>query len=195
MKKNLKWWSFYRSPIDNATKKLLDKNLQTDGIACVIGGGSSLSNYADLDLFKEIPNKSDKYAVFVDGDNGDETKQKEKEKIKARCNNDGALFCKMPKREIENYCRPEKIKSCYVDNIKKKEGEDSQNPCISEIEALEIEITDDIDVEKYLKDLGLSGFKSGNNINIFNSMTKKEWEKADTNSEIKEFIESVYSKI
>lgn len=198
--KNTKYIIFVEGPDDVsflriAANKLLDKDLRNDGIACVIGGGSSLSNYADLGLFKEIPNKNDKYAVFVDGDNGDQTKQKEKEKIKAQCDNDGALFCKIFKREIENYCCPDRIKSCYVNNIKEKEDENSQNPRISEIEALEIEITDDTDVEKYLKELGLTGFKSGNNINVLNSMTKEEWEKADTNSEIKEFIKSVYSEI
>ncbi len=178
-----------------AAKKLLDKDLQSDKIACVIGGGSSLSNYADLGLFKEIPNREDKYAVFVDGDNGDKTKEKEKKKIEIQCNNDGALFCKISKREIENYCNPDRIKLCYINSIKEKEGKNTQNPRIGEIGKLEIEITDNIDVELYLKSLGLHSFKSGYNIKVLESMTKEEWKEIDTNSEIKEFIKNVYSRI
>lgn len=196
--KNTKYIVFVEGPddvqfINIAAKKLLGKEMISDGIACVIGGGSSLSNYADLDLFKVIPNRSDKYAVLVDGDNGDEIKQREKDKIKERCENDGALFCMMNKREIENYCKPEKIKTCYINGIKEEEGDGSQNPRIGEIEALEIEITADLDVEKFLREKGLLKFKSGKNIDVLEAMTEEEWQAVDQNSQIKEFIEKVYS--
>jgi hypothetical protein len=115
--------------------------------------------------------------------------------VEIQCNNDGALFCKAPKREIENYCCPDKIKLCYINSIKEKEGKNSQNARIGEIEELEIEITDDMDVEAYLKKLGLHGFKSGYNIKVLESMTKEEWKEIDTNSEIEKFIKSIYSKI
>ncbi len=174
-------------------KKLLSKDLVADEIACVIGGGSSLSNYADLDLFKHI--NGAKYAVLVDGDNGDELKQKEKEKIKARCDTDGALFHKLSKREIENYCCPEKIKECYVADIKDKEGVTSRNPRIGEIEALTLTIDKDIDVEKYLKDQGLNGFKKDMNIKVFETMDTDDWSKIDSTNEVKTFIETVYSKL
>ena len=174
-------------------KKLLNKDLIDDGIACVIGGGSSLANYADLDLFKHI--NGVKYAVLVDGDNGDEVKQKEKDKIKERCDSDGAIFCKLKKREIENYCCPEKIKECYISEIKLKEGEQSQNPRIEEIEAMTLTIDDDIDVEKYLKENGLNGFKKGMNIKVIEAMSIEDWNRVDTHNEIKEFLESIYSKL
>ncbi|HUS51566.1 MAG TPA: AAA family ATPase [Candidatus Paceibacterota bacterium] len=198
--KNTKYILFVEGPDDVsflkiAAKKLLDKDLQKDRIACVIGGGSSLSNYAELDLLKEIPNKCDKYAVFIDGDNGDESKQKEKERIRAKCEKDKALFCQISKREIENYCCPDKIKYCYIDAIKQKEGIGSQNPRIKEIEALEIKISDDTDVEKYLRELGLEGFKSNLNIKVFESMTKEEWQASDSGLEVKHFIENIYTKI
>lgn len=174
-------------------QKLLSKDLVADEIACVIGGGSSLSNYADLDLFKHI--NGVKYAVLVDGDNGDVSKQKEKEKIKARCDTDGALFHKLSKREIENYCCPEKIKECYVADIKEKEGIASQNSRIGEIEALTLTIDKDIDVEKYLKDQGLNGFKKDINIKVFKTMDTDDWNRTDNTNEVKTFIETIYSKL
>lgn len=174
-------------------RKILNKDLVADEIACVIGGGSSLANYADLDLFKHI--NGAKYAVLVDGDNGDAIKQKEKDKIKQRCDSDGAIFCKLSKREIENYCCPEKIKECYVAEIKSKEGEASQNPRIAEIEALTLTIDENTDVEKYLKENNLNGFKKEMNIKVIEAMSVEDWNKIDTTNEIKIFIESIYTKI
>jgi len=173
--------------------KILNKNLVADEIACVIGGGSSLSNYADLDLFKHI--NGAKYAVLVDGDNGDVIKQKEKEKIKQRCEADDAIFCKLSKREIENYCCPEKIKECYIAEIKSKEGEQSQNPRIAEISALTLTINENTDVEKYLKESNLNGFKKELNIKVIEAMSVDDWNGIDTTNEVKNFIESIYSKI
>jgi hypothetical protein len=174
-------------------KTLLNKDLSTDNIALVIGGGSSLSNYADLNLFKEI--NGEKYAVFVDGDNGDEIKQREKEKIETQCLSDGALFHKLTKREIENFCPAQKIKDCYIDEIKSKEGEHSQNPKIEEISNLSIIIDKNTDVEKHLKNLGLNGFKKGMNIKVFEKMDVSEWSAIDASSEVKNFLEEVYGKI
>jgi predicted ATP-dependent endonuclease of OLD family len=174
-------------------KKLLGKDLVADKIACVIGGGSALSNYADLDLFKHI--NGIKYAVLVDGDNGDEIKQKEKDKIEARCNDDGAFFYKLSKRDIENYCCPEKIKECYISNIKEREGESSQNPRIAEINELTLTLNADMDVEEYLKDKGFFNFKKDMNIKVFEAMTVDEWNRVDTTNEIKTFIETIYSKL
>ncbi len=171
--------------------KILNKNLVADEIACVIGGGSSLSNYADLDLFKHI--NGAKYAVLVDGDNGDVIKQKEKEKIKQRCEADDAIFCKLSKREIENYCCPEKIKECYIAEIKSKEGEQSQNPRIAEISASTLTINENTDVEKYLKESNLNGFKKELNIKVIEAMSVDDWNGIDTTNEVKNFIESIYS--
>jgi len=64
-----------------ASQTILNKNLEDDKILCVIGGGSSLKNYADLKLFKKLSGNTNNYAVLVDGDNGDEAKAREKEKI------------------------------------------------------------------------------------------------------------------
>ncbi|MDP1814527.1 MAG: AAA family ATPase [Leadbetterella sp.] len=174
-------------------QKLLKKDLIADEIACVIGGGSSLANYADLDLFKHI--NGAKYAVLVDGDNGDEAKQKEKEKIKTRCDLDNALFYKLSKREIENYCCVDKIKECYISEIKQKEGEQSQNPRIAEVQAMELIIDENTDVEKYLKEQGLSGFKKEMNIKVINEMSEDDWSRLDPINEIKTFIENIYSKL
>jgi predicted ATP-dependent endonuclease of OLD family len=163
-------------------KSILSKDLIDDKIACVIGGGSSLANYADLDLFKHI--NGARYAVLVDGDNGDETKQKEKEKIKKRCETDGALFYKLSKREIENYCCPEKIKECYMNIMSKDEKE--------KIMKLTLNIDSNTDVDKYLKEMGLNGFKKGINIEVFKNMNLNDWNKMDTSNEIKTFIETIY---
>ncbi len=176
-----------------AAKTLLGKNLVEDDIACVIGGGSSLSNYADLDLFKQI--HGTKYAVLVDGDNGDEIKQKEKEKIKLRCDSDGALFQKLSKREIENFCPPEKIKECCIFEIKEKEGVESENPRIAEIRMMTLSIDENIDVDEYLKSQGINGFKKGMNIKVIESMDVSDWETVDSANEIKTFLESIYEKI
>jgi predicted ATP-dependent endonuclease of OLD family len=201
--KNTKFLIFVEGPDDVSflkilVKNYLDKDLEKDCIACVIGGGSSLTNYAKLSLFKEICNNSNKYAVFVDGDNGDETKRKAKEKIRNRCCEDGALFCELSKREIENYCHPQKIKECYIEDIKQREGESSQNPIIYGINHAEILIDDETDVENHIKGLvgGLSKFKpNGMNIKVFESMTKEQWESVDEKSEIKNFIDKIYSRI
>lgn len=171
-------------------QKILNKNLIADRIVCIIGGGSSLANYADLDLFKQINGAN--YAVLVDGDNGNEIKQKEKEKIKTRCDLDSAIFYKLSKREIENYCHPEKIKECYINEIKVTEGKASQNPRIAEIKALTLNIEDEIDVEKYLKNIGLNEFKKGMNIKVFESMEVSEWNSVDSSNEPKNFLEKIY---
>lgn len=176
-----------------AAQKLLNKNLVDDGIACVIGGGSSLANYADLDLFRDI--NGAKYAVLVDGDNSDELKQREKVKIQTRCRTDGSIFHKLTKKEIENYCCPDSILNCYVAEIKSREGETSQNPRIAEIEALTLNIDVDTDVEQLLKSHGLNGFKKGMNIKTFEMMEIDEWNKMDETNEIKSFLEKVYSLI
>ncbi|MCE2503288.1 MAG: AAA family ATPase [Chlorobi bacterium] len=176
-----------------AARTLLDKDLSKDGIVCLIGGGSSLSNYADLDLFKQI--HGEKYAVIVDGDNGDERKQIEKVKIKSKCDSDGALFKQLSKREIENFCPPEKIKECYISEIRSKEGAESINPRITKIDKTTLTIDDDTDVEKYLKDQGINGFKNGMNIKVFESMDISDWESVDGDNEIKTFLESVYERI
>lgn len=176
-------------------KTILDKDLEEDGILCVIGGGSSLKNYADLKLFKKLSGNTNKYAVLVDGDNGDEAKEKEKEEIKNQCDEDQALFCKLSKREIENYCCPECIKKSYIEEIKEREGEESQNPRLGEIEGIAIEFDENTDVEEYLKTLGLNNFKSGYNIKTFSLMDKDKWEEIDTAKEIENFVNSVYSKL
>lgn len=196
--KGSKFILFVEGPDDvlffkTAAKTLLNKDLSADGIACVIGGGSSLSNYADLDLFREI--KGSKYAVCVDGDNGDEIKQKEKAKIEARCKADSALYHKLSKREIENYCLPQKIKDCYLSKIRMEEGATSQNPMIAKIETMEINITPELDVEKYLRDQGLVGFKKEMNLKVIETMGIDDWKVVDADEEIKGLLESVYSKI
>jgi len=168
-------------------KKILNKDLQADKVICMIGGGSSLKNCADLDLFKQI-NGNNKYAVFVDGDNGDVAKEKEKAKIKQRCDADGALFHKLSKREIENYCCPDKIKQCYINDIISREGALTQNPFIPKISSMNIKITDDLDTEEYLKGLGLKPFKNGINIKVFESMTKEEFEVSDDKGELSGFL-------
>jgi hypothetical protein len=161
----------------------------------VIGGGSSLKNYADLDLFKKLKGNNF-YSVIVDGDDNKNGKDKWCERIKSRCESDGADFKKLTKREIENYCHHERIKKCIVAKIKEQEGENTKNPRIEEIKSLTIEISDTTDVEKYLDDIGLiKNFKNGLNIEVFNHMTKDEWEKTDNEEEIKTFIEEIYKKI
>ena len=162
-------------------KTVLGKDLEKDQILCVIGGGGSLKNYADLDLFKKLKGNN-LYSVMIDGDDKENGKQKWGERIKSKCDTDKADFKKLTKREIENYCNPKAIcRICrkYLD-----------------LKYLDLKIEDDTDVQKHLKDLGLvQKFKNGINVEVFNDMTKEEWEEIDKDSEIKQFIEKVYSKI
>lgn len=183
--------------LENYANTVLGKNLTSDGIISVIGGGSSLKNYADLDLFHKLSNgQRDKYAVFVDGDNGDASKQKEKLKIKSRCESDGAMFIQLSKRDIENYCHPDRIKDCYVNEIYLREGVRSQNPRIAQISALQLSFnSDSLDIENYLNQNGLLNFKDGIHIKVMQSMTSAEWTQMDNSGEIKKFIQGVYAKI
>ncbi len=197
--KNIKFLIFVEGKDDIqflqiATKALLNKDIENDRILCVIGGGSSLKNSADLDLFKKL-SPGNKYAVLVDGDGGNEREKKWKQDVEQRCKTDGAIFHKLSKREIENYCCPQKIKHCYIRAIKDKKGEQTPNLKISEIENLNIEILDTTDVEKYLANLGLSNFKKGINIEVFKSMNENEWKTSDNTSEIKNFIDKIYAEI
>jgi len=159
-------------------KTVLQKNLENDKILCVIGGGASLKNFADLNLFKKLK-CNNLYSVMVDGDDKKNGKEKWCERIKATCDNDGAGFKKLSKREIENYCHPNAI--CRI---------------CSDLDASNIAITDDTDVPKHLKELGLlNKFKNDLNIKVFDEMTKNEWEEMDTSGELKDFIEKIYKKI
>lgn len=176
-------------------KTVLNKNLEEDKILCVIGGGGSLKNYSDLDLFKKLKGNN-LYSVLVDGDDGKNGKDKWCENIKNKCETDGAEFKKLLKREIENYCHANRIKNCIIEDIKKKEGEETQNPKIAEIETRIITINNDTDVEKYLKKQNIcKNFKNGLNIDVFNNMTKSEWKITDSEEEIKKFIEGIYERI
>ncbi len=198
--KNIKYLIFVEGRDDvyflNAyAKTVLNKDLERDRILCVIGGGGSLKNYADLNLFTKLKGNN-LYSVLVDGDDGKDGKDKWCQRIKARCESDGADFKKLDKREIENYCHTNRIKECIISSIREKEGENSQNPKIEKIQSCKILINDDTDVEKHLKELEIcSDFKSGLNVKVFTHMTKDEWEEMDSQAEIKNFIESIYSKI
>ena len=159
-------------------KAVLKKDLEKDRILCVFGGGSSLKNYADLDLFKKLKGNN-LYSIMVDGDDKKDGKEKWREKIRAKCDSDGADFKKLTKRDIENYCHPQAI--CRV--------------CDS-LNVADINIDADTDVPKHLKDLGLTkNFKNDLNIEVFNEMTQVEWGESDSDKEIKQFIETVYTKI
>ncbi len=159
-------------------RTVLGKDLEKDQILCVIGGGGSLKNYADLNLFKKLKGNN-LYSVMIDGDDKNDGKNKWSERIKNKCDTDGAGFKKLKRKEIENYCNPESI--CRL---------------CPDIKVSDIEIKNDTDVQKHLKELGLvKNFKNGVNIDVFKSTTKEEWEASDSEGEIKQFIESVYGKI
>lgn len=159
-------------------KTVIQKNLEDDKILCVIGGGGSLKNYADLDLFKKLKGNNF-YSVMVDGDDKRNGKEKWCESIKAACDNDGADFKKLSKREIENFCHPMAI--CRI---------------CGDLDVSNIAINGNVDVPKHLKELGLKrNFKNDLNIKVFYEMTKEEWEEMDSSGEIKHFIEAIYGKI
>ncbi len=164
--------------LNSYAKTVLNKDLEDDKILCVIGGGGSLKNYADLDLFKKLKGNN-LYSVIVDGDDNSNGKEKWCERIKAKCDNDSADFKKLSKREIENYCHPQAIcRKCPDLSI------DS------------IVINNNTDVPKHLKEIGLvKNFKNDLNIEVFNEMTKEEWKSIDTSGEVKQFIEAIYLKI
>lgn len=159
-------------------KTVLNKNLENDKILCVIGGGGSLKNYADLNLFKKLKGNN-LYSVMVDGDDQSNGKGKWCERIKAKCYADTADFKKLSKREIENYCHPQAIcRKC------------------TDLDISRIAIQDDTDVAKHLKEIGLvKNFKNDLNIEVFNEMTKEEWQEMDSHGEIKQFIGDIYNKI
>lgn len=140
-------------------KTVLDKEIENDKILCVIGGGGSLKNYADLDLFKKLKGNNF-YSVMVDGDDKTNGKEKWCERIKAKCESDNANFKKLSKREIENFCHPQAIcRKC------------------PDLNADNIAINDNTDVPKHLKELGLiKNFKNDLNVEVFSEMTKNEWE-------------------
>lgn len=183
--------------IINFAKTVLNKQLEEDRIIVTIGGGSSLKNYADLDLFKKLSNgQSDKYSVLLDGDNGDEAKDKEKEKIREHCQNDGAIYLRLAKRDIENYCHIERIRQCYIDKVYEREGAASRNPIIQKYQDEEIIFDSvDLDVGQYLHDKGFLKFKDEMNIVVFENMTKEEWKEMDDQSELVNFINEIYSRI
>lgn len=183
--------------ITNFANTVLNKQLEEDGIIVTIGGGSSLKNYADLDLFKKLSNgQSDKYSVLLDGDNGDEAKEKEKEKIRKHCQNDGAIYLRLAKRDIENYCHIERIRQCYIDKVYAREGAASQNPVIQKYKDEEIIFDSaDLDIGRYLHDKGFLKFKDEMNIVVFENMTKEEWEEMDDQSELVNFINKIYQRI
>ncbi|OKL40002.1 ATP-dependent nuclease [Pontibacter flavimaris] len=183
--------------LQSYAKTVLGKDLEVDNIICVIGGGSALSNYTDLDLFKKLSNgQSDKYAVFIDGDNGDVSKSKANQKIKHHCENDGAIFFQLSRRDIENYCHPERIKAVYIDEIYSKEGDLSRNPIIQQYSSSSIEFSsDEVEVDKYLDSLGFKSFKDGNNVKVFKSMTKEQWENMDDRGELSNFLAAVYERL
>ena len=159
-------------------KTVLNKKFEDDKILCIIGGGGSLKNYADLNLFKKIKGNS-LYSVLVDGDDKTNGKDKWQAKIKAKCDSDNADFKKLIKREIENYCHPNAI--CRI---------------CTNLHVNSISINENTKVSSHLKELGLiKNFKNDLNVEVFNEMTKTEWEEMDTTGEIKKFIEEIYKKI
>lgn len=183
--------------ITNFANTVLGKNLEEDGIIVTIGGGSSLKNYADLDLFKKLSNgQSDRYSVLLDGDNGDVIKEKEKEKIRKHCEKDGAIYLRLSKRDIENYCHIGRIRQCYIDDVYEREGKMSRNPQIERYRKEEIIFdSDDLDVGQYLHDKGFLKFKDIMNIKVFENMTKEEWQEMDEKNELTDFINNIYKRL
>jgi predicted ATP-dependent endonuclease of OLD family len=159
-------------------KTVIGKDLEKDNILCVIGGGGSLKNYADLDLFRKLKGNN-LYSVIVDGDDKLNGKERLHERLKNKCDADGAEFVRLTRREIENYCHPKAI--CRI--------------CTG-LRVEDINIESNTDVTKHLRDLGLErDFKNKLNVDVFGEMTKAEWGEIDSNGEIKQFIEEIYRKI
>lgn len=176
-----------------AAKKICGKTLRDDGIGVMIGGGSSLKNLADRKLMNLLGRGS--YSVMVDGDIGNDLKTTEHQSIKASCESENAIFFKLSKNTIENYCHPEAIKRAYIKKIKSEEGSDDMNPRINKVSSTDIKITPDLNVSNYLRNLGMPNIKNGINVKVFEEMTPEEWKEADPTFELGMFIESVYSKI
>ena len=76
-----------------------------------------------------------------------------------------------------------------------KEDEGIPDADIAEIKALTLTIDDNTDVEKYLKENNLNGFKKEMNIKVIEAMSIDDWNRIDTSNEIKNFVESIYAKI
>lgn len=151
-------------------REVLSRDLLKDNVVCTIGGGDNLSNFVDLDLFHRL--KPDNiYAVMVDGD-------KNNPKIESKCLSDGALFFRLPKREIENYCHPETITKIYNMNP----------PCRS--------FSCDEDVETEIKKIHSRGsIKDKKNIKIFESMSRDQWVEMDNDNKVHDFLVEVLRRI
>jgi putative ATP-dependent endonuclease of OLD family len=178
--------------LNNYATTVLQKDLEKDGILCVIGGGASLKNYADLDLFKKLSSHTNQYAVLIDSDCGDEAQKegnlKKQEKLRKHCDTDEAMFCMLSKNTIENYCHPEVIRKVYI-------GDCIIGDTFEAYKTVEIIIDDCTDVKNYLSTLEMKRFKKGKHIKVFETMTKEQWLEMDDKNEIGQFIDSVYSKI
>ena len=158
-------------------KTVLDKDLLSDKIICIPGGGDNLSNLADLDLFVILKGNKN-YAVMIDGDDGKFGKDKVHLKLEKKCKDDGAMFLKLPKRDIENYCHHDVLTQVY------RFVEPFHN------------ISDTEDVGKEIQKIYPRGsIKDGKNIEIFKAMTKDQWIEMDKDKKVHDFIIDIYRRI
>jgi|694.fasta_scaffold16772_3 putative ATP-dependent endonuclease of OLD family len=161
-------------------------NFNLDLTFC-LGGGSSLKNVAELDLFNQIASSPNRYCVIIDSDKGssdEKAKNKNAQEIENRCKNDNALFFKLTKREIENYCNSTAI----IRTIKKEIF-----ALKDLIDTVVLEIKNDTDVEKHIQEKipTLKGsFKNGLNIKVFEEMTEQEWQEVSQGE-----LEGIFEKI
>ncbi len=184
--------------IQSYAQTVMGRDLEADGIIVTIGGGSSLKNYADLDLFKKLSHgRGDQYAVLVDGDHDNTAKEKENEKIQAHCEADGAIYFKLSKKNIEHYCHPDCIQKIYLNSISQSSKAPHEQQLLRQYQSIAmVDGLGDFDVEAYLIENQLPNFKSsGKNIQVFQRMTQQEWQAMDQAGEIKDFLRQIYQRI
>ena len=164
-----------------ATKKLLDKDLNSSPykkkLLFLPGGGSTLSNFVNIEYFK----KESKRSLFLicDGDNHDKRKHEQNKKLVEEFNkNSNCKGFLLKKSTIENYYHPRAIERKYKLN-------DREISCdlFSDNENV-------IDVLKRLKERLKINIKIKGNLEIFEEMSQEEWKKV-LDDKLKEIIKEI----
>lgn len=170
---------------DILSKKILEKGLHgNEKILILPFGGESIDSFINIDYF----DKSNRDLFLIIDSDKQNTEQKQ-EVQKSRVNefnerNKGNAYL-LNKSCIENYYHPRAIERLY--------GLEDES-LMYFIEEENVKITLNEYKNKYKEDNGIQlQFSSKNNMDIFNNMTKEEWEEI-VETELIDFIKSIHEK-
>lgn len=162
--------------VEHSFMRLTEYNLKDKNIEVIPGSGDNLKSFVLIDYFKQFKTHFS-FSVIVDGD------KKNNEKLinflyEFCDDNNGLHPLILPKCEIENYCHPTLIKR-YISTI-----------------TIDYSIIIGLDDQKPIDDqigLYLPGYPyHGKNVkkvntDIFEAMSKEQWEEMDKDGKLKEF--------